>query len=105
MKVLYFLISLLLSLSSFASDTYEVIILEHKFIPDTLIVPANKKIKLIVINKDDTAEEFESFELRREKIVPAHGQIKVNIGPLDPGEYNFFGEFNQKTAQGKIIVK
>ncbi|MCT4635009.1 MAG: cupredoxin domain-containing protein [Rickettsiales bacterium] len=104
MKALYFLL-LFFSLNSFATDTYEVVILEHKFIPDTLVIPANKKIKLMVINKDDTAEEFESFELRREKIVPAHGQIKVNIGPLEPGEYNFFGEFHQKTAQGKIIVK
>ncbi len=104
MKALYLLL-LFFSLNSFATDTYEVVILEHKFIPDTLVIPANKKIKLMVINKDDTAEEFESFELRREKIVPAHGQIKVNIGPLEPGEYNFFGEFHQKTAQGKIIVK
>lgn len=104
MKALYFLL-LLFSLDSFATDLYEVVIFEHKFIPDTLVVPANKKVKLLVINKDDSAEEFESFELRREKIVPANGQIKVNIGPLDPGEYNFFGEFHQKTAQGKIIAK
>lgn len=104
MKALYLLLTLF-SLNSFAADVYEIVILDHKFIPDTLTIPANKKIKLLVINKDDRMEEFESFELRREKIVPAHGSIKVNIGPLDPGEYKFFGEFHQKTAQGKIIAK
>jgi hypothetical protein len=28
----------------------------------------------------------------------------VFIGPLKPGVYPFFGEFNLSTAQGKIIV-
>ena len=29
----------------------------------------------------------------------------IFIGPLAPGEYPFFGEFNPQTALGKIIVK
>jgi len=82
-----------------------LIIKDHKFIPDILEIPANKKIKLIVHNQDDEVEEFESFDLRREKLIPAKGKIKVNIGPLEPGEYKFFGEFHMQTAQGKIIVK
>ncbi len=104
MRFLYFIL-LLFSLNSFATDVYELVILEHSFIPDRLVIPANKKIKLLVINKDDEVEEFESFDLKREKIIPAHGQISINIGPLDPGEYEFYGEFHIKTAQGKIIVE
>jgi PmbA protein len=32
-------------------------------------------------------------------------QAIIYIGPLEPGTYPFFGEFNQKTAQGKMIAK
>ncbi len=104
MRILYFTL-LLFSFNSYAVDVYELVLLEHKFIPDKLVVPANKKVKLLIINKDNEVEEFESFALKREKIIPAKGQININIGPLDPGEYEFYGEFHSETAQGKIIAK
>ncbi len=87
-----------------ASVEIELVIENHKFIPEILKVPAGKKIKLTVINKDDTVEEFESADLKREKIIPSNGQIKLNIGPLNPGKYEFMGEFHQDTAKGMIIV-
>lgn len=95
-----------ISLDALANDNeYILIIKEHRFIPDRLVIPANKKVKLIIDNQDNEAEEFESFDLRREKIVPSNSKIKVKVGPLDPGEYKFFGEFHIKTAQGVIIVE
>ena len=87
------------------TPTFEITIKGHKFQPDTLEVPANRKIKLIVKNLDPTPEEFESYELNREKVIPGNAQATIFIGPLDPGTYPFFGEFNQATAQGKIIAK
>lgn len=101
-KILFFL---LLPLMLIANEEYELIIKEHKFIPDHLIVPANKKIRLIIYNQDNEVEEFESSQLRREKIIPANGRVKINIGPLDPGEYKFFGDFHKDDAQGIITVK
>ncbi len=83
----------------------ELTIREHVFVPAELVVPANTKIKLIVINADPTPEEFESYELNREKIIVGNSRAAVFIGPLAPGEYPFFGEFNMSTAQGKIIAK
>ena len=90
-----------------ADDTpvFEIIIKDHKFAPDVLDVPAKKKVKLIVKNQDPTPEEFESYELNREKVIPGNTQAVIFIGPLEPGTYPFFGEFNPKTAQGKIIAK
>jgi len=85
--------------------TFELAIKDHKFVPATLEVPAGKKIKLIVKNQDPTPEEFESYELNREKVIAGNSQAIVFIGPLDPGTYPFFGEFNQATAQGKLIVQ
>ncbi len=84
---------------------YDIHIKNHLFIPDTIEVPEGKKVILKVHNDDDTIEEFESIELKREKIVLGHSQIKIILAPLQSGEYKFFGEFHQETAQGKIIVK
>lgn len=97
-------ILLILPVCSLALDEYFLIIKDHKFIPEKLEIPANIKIKLIVENQDDEAEEFESFDLKREKIIPAKGKIKINIGPLDPGEYKIFGDFHSSSASGLIVV-
>jgi len=70
-----------------------------------IAVPANTKIKLIVVNEDPTPEEFESHELNREKVVIGKGTIPVYVGPLKPGRYPFFGDFHQETAQGVLVVK
>ena len=84
---------------------FELEIRDHLFFPAELVVPANTKVRLLVINSDPTAEEFESYELNREKIIPGGRKTVVFIGPLAPGEYPFFGEFFPKTAQGKVIAR
>jgi hypothetical protein len=78
---------------------------DHRFDPVELVVPAGVKLRLVVKNLDPTPEEFESHTLHREKVVPGGGEITVFIGPLDPGTYDFFGDFNPATAQGRIIAK
>ena len=87
------------------TPSFEITIKDHRFTPSTLEVPANKKVKLVVKNQDPTPEEFESYELNREKVIAGNSQAIVFIGPLEPGTYPFFGEFNIATAQGKIIAK
>jgi len=107
MRSLLLVLLALVSGSALAADAKEITlrIKDHKFIPAELVVPANTKIKLIVVNEDPTPEEFESHELNREKIVTGNGKITVFIGPLKPGRYPFFGEFHQKTAQGVVVAK
>jgi hypothetical protein len=77
----------------------------HRFEPDHIEVPAHVKFRLLVRNTDDTADEFESVDLNREKLVAPGQTITVFLGPLEPGEYKFFGDFHQDTAQGVIIAK
>ncbi len=86
-------------------DVYVIQIKDHMFMPDTLVVPAGRKIKLRIENLDKTPEEFESYDLNREKVVAGGRKIFVFVGPLKPGTYKYFGEFNPKTAQGVIIAK
>jgi len=88
-----------------ATPVFEIEIRGHLFYPAELTVPAGQKVKLLVINRDDTAEEFESFELNREKVIMGNRKATVFIGPLRPGRYPYFGEFHPETAQGVIIAE
>ena len=110
LMIRWLMISLALILAAEANvaaqePTYTLVIKDHRFQPTEIEVPAGKKIALIVKNDDPTPEEFESTELRREKVVPGGQQVTVYIGPLKPGRYEFFGDFNPKTARGHIIAK
>lgn len=88
-----------------APPEYEIEIRNHLFHPDVVRIPGNTKVKLVVYNRDTTPEEFESFELNREKVIMGGAKAIIFVGPLPPGEYAFFGEFNPMTALGKIIVE
>ncbi len=106
MKKIFFTLLFLLTTQAFAAQNeYLIQIKDHKFEPDFIEIPANQNFKLIIENLDKTLEEFESNDLKKEKLVAAGKKITINIQPLKSGEYKFFGDFHQKTAQGKIIVK
>jgi hypothetical protein len=96
---------LLLSSTAFAADEIALAIKDHRFVPAELRVPAGKKLKLIVENQDATAEEFESPDLSREKVIAPKSKATIFIGPLKAGTYPFFGEFNPATAQGAVIAE
>ena len=104
-KTVSLIVALLFTSTVFANPEYTIVIKEHKFHPDSVEVPTGQKIKLIIDNQDPTPEEFESHTLYREKIVAGNSKITIYVGPLDVGEYEFFGEFNESTAQGKLIVR
>jgi len=105
MKTLVFLLSTL-SLSVWAADPeFALVIRDHRFDPAEIRVPAGQKVKLVVHNQDATPEEFESHELNREKLIAPRSKVVIFIGPLAPGRYSFFGEFNEKTARGAVIAE
>lgn len=109
-----FAVFLLLSLLSYsvltptalaADDDYTLVIQNHQFQPSELKIPADKKIRLVIDNRDATPEEFESYQLNREKVIGGNSKGVIFIGPLKAGRYPFFGDFNQKTAQGVIVAQ
>lgn len=105
MRHLLFIFALLPALALAADLEYRLTIRDHRFEPSELRVPAGKKIKLIIDNQDQSAEEFESHEMNREKVIPPKSKASVFIGPLSPGRYPFIGEFHEKTANGVIIAE
>ena len=82
-----------------------IVIKDHKFTPAELKVPAGKTIVLTIDNRDSTPEEFDSPDLKIEKVVPGGTTAKVRFGPLKAGSFAFVGEFNQKTARGVVKVE
>jgi len=86
-------------------DNYTIVIKDHQFNPTQLVIPSGQKIKVTVDNQDPTAEEFESFDLNREKVVNGNKSIIVFLGPLAKGTYKYFGDFHQNTAQGVIVAQ
>jgi hypothetical protein len=87
------------------AEGYVVTIKDHRFTPAELKVPANKRVVITVVNDDPTPEEFESKELKVEKIIAGKSKGTVRIGPLKPGRYPFFGEFHEATAKGVVIAE
>jgi plastocyanin len=84
--------------------SYAITIRDGRFDPSTLNVKAGVKFKLTVTNATAKSAEFESAELNREKVIPAGTSGSLYIGPLEPGTYPFFDDFNQSN-RGQIVAK
>lgn len=93
-----------LPMSVLAEDA-TLVIQDHRFQPEVLQIPAQQRVKLLIENRDATPEEFDSHDLHREKVIAGNSQAIVWVGPLEPGEYGFVGEFHEDTARGKLIVE
>ena len=63
----------------------ELTIRDHKFEPDMLEIPAGTKVKIVIHNADPEEEEFDSYDLRREVLIPGRGTATLYVGPLKPG--------------------
>lgn len=101
------LLAFAFSTASAAENEFTLAISGHAFEPKEITIPAGKKIKLLVVNKDSTPAEFESKPLNREKIIPGKSTGVINLGPLKPGRYPFVEEYHEKdaAAQGVIVVE
>lgn len=76
---------------------------DHQFSPSEIDVPSGFPIILTIKNEDPTPEEFDSVDLRVEKVIPGGAYGTVQVRPLGPGTYNFIGEYNAATAVGVVI--
>ncbi len=88
-----------------SAETLTVVIKDHRFEPAEIEVPAGAPFELLVKNADATPEEFESHDLDLEKVIPGGAEAVLKIDALDPGVYEFVGEFHEDSAKGRIVVK
>jgi plastocyanin len=85
--------------------TATITIRDHRFEPSEIHVPAGRRIALTVINADPLSEEFDSSALKVEKVIAGKSQGVVHISPLNPGRYDFIGEYHEQTAKGQVIAE
>ncbi len=88
-----------------AAETLQLVLKDHGFAPATVQAPANERFRIEVTNQDSTPSEFESTDLRVEKIVVPGGKIGVMAGPLKPGTYAFFDDYHPDSAKGVVVVQ
>lgn len=96
--------ALLCGLSAAHADSASLTIRNHKFEPSSISVKAGVKVELSVTNAGSKPVEFESSELNREKVIAPGQTVTIYVGPLEPGTYPFFDDFDQ-AATGRIIAK
>ena len=87
-----------------AAEPVRLTIKNHRFSPDKITVPAGQRLQIEITNQDSMPEEFESSDLRVEKIIVPGGKITVSVGPLKARSYKFFGDYHPVTAMGTLIA-
>ena len=78
---------------------------DGRFYPETLSVPAGQRVKIVFRNDGPGIEEFDSRDLRQEKVVMPGATLAFVLAPLKPGVYRFIGELHPDTAKGQVIAE
>lgn len=100
------LFGILLNALPVHADAPQVLTIQnHVFTPNEIHVKANAKAQITVKNLDSTAEEFDSDDLKVEKVVAGKSEGVVHLKPLKPGRYNFVGEYHEDTAKGVVVAE
>ena len=78
---------------------------KNRFTPEEIRVKAGAPFVLVITNKDGAPEEFESHDLKIEKVIPGGKTIRLKLPALKAGSYKFVGEYHEKTAKGRIVAE
>ena len=93
------------SLAAAAKDpmTYEITLKDRSFTPAELKVPAGEPFIIKLKNENDAPAEFESKEMKFEKVVAGHAEILTRVKALPGGEFEFYDEYHEDTARGTVV--
>lgn len=87
-----------------AAEPVTLVLKGNRFTPAEVKVPTGERFRIEVQNQDATPAEFESSDLRIEKVIVPGGKITVFAGPLKPGTYRFFDEYHPDEANGTLTA-
>jgi uncharacterized cupredoxin-like copper-binding protein len=95
-----------LATTAHSADPVEIplTIENNQFQPAEIKVKAGEPFVIVVTNKNPKAAEFESKDLRVEKVVPPGKTVKIRVRALKAGSYAFIDDFNPKTT-GRIVAE
>jgi hypothetical protein len=72
--------------------------------PSRVEVPANQRFRLELKNAGTTPAEFESSELKKEKVLAPGTTSSLIFRTLEAGEHPFFDDFHPE-AKGVLVAK
>jgi hypothetical protein len=113
LRKLLFFTSILLSLELFGpgfvqgeeEPVFSIMFADGKMEPLRLEVPANRRFRLELHNNGAAPAEFESTELRKEKVIAPNSISTLVFKTLDPGEYKFFDDFHPDAPPAVLVAK
>jgi len=86
-------------------STYVLTLEGDAFTPAELKVPAGQPFVLRLVNKENSAAEFEAKELKVEKIVAAGADAIARVKAMQPGRYLLVNEFKEDTVKTFVVVE
>ncbi|WP_395609979.1 cupredoxin domain-containing protein [Pseudomonas sp. B22129] len=92
------------SCAAHADQVITLAVQNHTFSPSTFTVPAGERFRIQLTNNDDSVDEFESYDMKFEKIVVPGNTITVFAGPMHPGTYSFFDDYHPDQAKGTVTA-
>ncbi|NWB22408.1 cupredoxin domain-containing protein [Pseudomonas sp. D4002] len=87
-----------------ADQLVTLVIQNHTFSPSTFEVPAGERFRIQLTSHDESVDEFESYDMKFEKIIAPGNTITVFAGPLHPGTYTFFDDYHPDQAKGTVTA-
>jgi heme/copper-type cytochrome/quinol oxidase subunit 2 len=86
-------------------QVFEIRFENHRFTPQSLVIPAGRQVQIKVINSSAERIEFESLKLNREKVVEPGQALTMKLRPLAAGKYDFFDDFHADVPEGEILAR
>ncbi|WP_421551162.1 cupredoxin domain-containing protein [Pseudomonas yamanorum] len=87
-----------------ADQLVTLVIQNHTFSPSTFEVPAGERFRIQLTSHDESVDEFESYDMKFEKIIVPVNTVTVFAGPLHPGTYTFFDDYHPDQAKGTVTA-
>jgi hypothetical protein len=96
----------LFSAGAIAEDmpVFKLSVRDGAFDPKTIEVPANTRFKIEIANEGKKPIEFESKDLKQERVLAGGAKSSIVVNRLKPGTYSFFDDYNP-AAKGQIVAK
>lgn len=95
---------LALPTAAHADQLVPLVIQNHTFTPSSFSVPAGERFRIQLTSHDESVDEFESYDLKFEKIIVPGNTVTVFAGPLHPGTYSFFDDYHPDQAKGTVTA-
>ena len=84
---------------------YKLVAKDGVFEPATIEVAAGKKFKIELSNEGTGPMEFESKDLKQEKVLAKGAKSSIVVNGLKAGTYTFFDEYKPNAPKGNVIAK